>query len=571
MPSDDDVRRLLAACDGPGFLDRRDRALLLVRFLAARSTMRSPARPAARRHDDGHARSTQMSTRRELLKSALGASVVLLAPACAQPPGAPAAVGTKRGGELVVSIAEDLNTLDPAKGINAAEYSVTSWLYDNLTYLGPDLQLRPSLASSWEPGENGKVWTFKLRQGAKFSHGRELTSADVVHTFKRILDPATASPGRTDVGPIETIDALDKYTVRFTLATPFSEFPAQISQRWGRIVPADKGEGDTLKMQAFGSGPYVLKEHVPGSHITVTKNPDHWNSDAGLVDAITLRRFPDRAAEISAFQNGQTHIMFEVPSAAFRQVSGMQGVKVLEVPSGTWIPMIMRVDTKPFDDVRVRQAIKYAVDRQQLVQAVLGGRGTPANDHNVPPNHPFAWVSDVRKRDVAKAKQLLRDAGHPNGFEFELVAATDRPARADLAVAISQMVKEAGIDLRVKTIDYNTYIAQVYKKGPLYIGYWGMRPTLDGQLYPFFTAGGSWNEYAYDNPGLKRTLEDARAALDTDARKRLYQRAQETLSDDGPALISIFTNYITAHRDNVRGYQAHPLTWMDHLRFVSLS
>jgi peptide/nickel transport system substrate-binding protein len=263
--------------------------------------------------------------------------------------------------------------------------------------------------------------------------------------------------------------------------------------------------------------------------------------------------------------------MFEVPFAAYRQVSGIQGAKVLEVTTGTWIPLIMRVDTRPFDDVRVRQAVKYSVDRQQLVQAVLGGRGTPANDHNVPPNHPFAWQAELRARDIATARQLLREAGLPDGFEFELVAATDRPVRSDLAVAVSQMAREAGIDLKVRTIDYDTYIAQVYKKGPLYVGYWGMRPTLDGQMYPFFTAGGSWNEYAYDNPELKKTLEEARAALGTDERKRLYQRAQQILHEDGPALISIFTNFITAHRENVRGYQAHPLTWMDHLRFVSLA
>lgn len=470
----------------------------------------------------------------------------------------------------MASIAEGLNSLDPAKGINAAEYGVTSWLYDNLTWLGPDLQLKPSLATSWEATENGRVFTFKLRPGVKFSHGREFTSEDVVHTFKRILNPETASPGRTDVGPIQSIDAVDKQTVRFNLATPFSDFPIQISQRWGRIVPADKGVGEELKTQAFGTGPFLLKEHVPGSHLTVTRNPDHWDKSAGLVESITLRRFPDRVAEINAFQNGQTHIMFEVPFASYRQVSGISGAKVLEIATGTWIPMIMRVDTKPFDNVKVRQAVKYAVNRPQLVEAVLAGRGTPANDHNVPPIHPFAWQAEARKQDIEKAKQLLKEAGMADGFELELVAATDRPARADLAVAISQMAKPAGINLKVKTIDYDTYIAQVYKKGPLYIGYWGMRPTLDGQMYPFFTAGGSWNEYNYDNPQLKKTLEDARASLDVNERKRLYQQAQQTLSEDGPALISLFTNYLTAHRDNVRGYQAHPLTWFD-LRYVSLA
>jgi peptide/nickel transport system substrate-binding protein len=164
---------------------------------------------------------------------------------------------------------------------------------------------------------------------------------------------------------------------------------------------------------------------------------------------------------------------------------------------------------------------------------------------------------------------LLAEAGLEDGFEFELIAATDRSIRADTAITIQQMVSEIGIQFDVQTIDYDTYIAQVYRQAPLYIGYWGMRPTLDSQMVPFFTTDGSFNEYAYSNPELDETLFAARGELDDEARMALYQQAQQILSEEGPVLIPYFLNVTSAYRSEVAGFEAHPLTTFD-LRYVSL-
>lgn len=472
-----------------------------------------------------------------------------------------------RGGKLTVSMSQSPSSLDPAFGINGPEYSITSWIFDNLVWLGPDLQLKPMLATEWTANENATVWTFKLRDDAAFSNGRQLVADDVVFSISRILDKGTGSPGRTGLGPIDKVEATSPQTVVFRLTGPYADFPLELSQRWGRIVPKEAVE--KLKSAPVGSGPYVLAEYVPGSVVRVVRNDKHWDKTAGLLDEIILRTIPDEVAEVTALRNGETQLMFDVPASAYDQVKKQAGVAVSEVATGTWVPMVMRVDTKPFDNPKVREAIKYCLDRPKFVDAVLLGKGTVANDHNVPPSHPFYWKSEPRARDIAKAKALLAEAGLPNGFEFELVAAKDRSIRADTAVTIQDMVKAAGIKFTVKTIDYDTYIAQVYKKGPLYIGYWAMRPTLDSQLTPFFSTGGSFNEYAYSNPRLDDTLVKARGELDREKRKGLYQRAQQILSEEGPVVIPYFLNSTSAYRTQVIGFEAHPLGYFD-LRYVSL-
>lgn len=517
----------------------------------------APATPTVMSGGTVGATTTSVQTR------ATSATAASASPSKAVAGGTPAA----RGGKLTVSMSQSPSSLDPAFGINGPEYSITSWIFDNLVWLGPDLQLKPMLATEWSSNENATVWTFKLRGDVSFSNGRQLVADDVVFSVTRILDKSTGSPGRTGLGPIDTVEATGPQTVVFRLTGPYADFPLELSQRWGRIVP--KEAVGKLKSAPIGSGPYVLAEYVPGSVVRVVRNDKHWDKTAGLLDEIILRTIPDEVAEVTALRNGESQLMFDVPASAYDQVKKQQGVSVSEVATGTWVPMVMRVDTKPFDNPKVREAIKYSLDRPKFVDAVLLGKGTVANDHNVPPSHPFYWKTEPRKQDIAKAKALLAEAGLPNGFEFELIAAKDRSIRADTAVTIQDMAKAAGIKFNVKTIDYDTYIAQVYKKGPLYIGFWAMRPTLDSQLTPFFSTGGSLNEYAYSNPRLDDTLVNARGELDQEKRKTLYQQAQQILSEEGPVVIPYFLNSTSAFRNQVVGFEAHPLGYFD-LRYVSL-
>jgi len=430
------------------------------------------------------------------------------------------------------------------------------------------MEIIPCLTTSWGASENASEWTFNLRRGVKFSGGKTFSAEDVVYTFKRILDPDAGSPGQTSVGPIKDIIAVDDYTVEFLLSSPYSEFPVELTKRWGRIVPT--GSGEELATAPNGTGPFLLKEWVIGSHITLAANPNYWDPDVPGVDGILLKFFPDPIAEVNAFETGAVDLMMDVPEDLVSRVRNVPGAQVEEVAAGNWIPMIMRADTPPFNDPRVVLAVKYCIDRQKLVDMAMDGHGIPANDQPIPPNSPYYNNIPVRQQDYGKAKELLAEAGYPNGVKIVLQVATDRPARMKIALVIQQMCAPVGIDFEIKAMSYDVYIAQVYKKGGCYIGWWGFRPTADGNIFPFFTCGGSWNEYAYCNPELDQILQDARGELDLEKRTALYHRAQEILSEDGPALIPAYSSFISAWQSYVKGYAVHPMTWFDHVRWVTI-
>lgn len=459
-------------------------------------------------------------------------------------------------------------TLDPAFGINMAEYMVNGLLYDNLVLLNSDFELVPCLAVSWEASADASEWTFHLRQGVVFFDGSPFEANDVVYTFQRILDPDIGSPGRTSIGPLEKVIAVNSMTVKFVLRSPYAEFPTELTKRWGRIVP--EGANDELATIPNGTGPFRLTEWIVGSHITLDANQNYWDPETPGVERITINFFPDPVAEINAFETGELDLIAEVPIDLYDQVKRVPGVQVEEIAAGSWIPMIMRTDTPPFDDPRVRLAVKYCIDRQAFVDTAMRGHGIPANDHSIPPNSPYYLNVPLRQQDYAKAAELLAEAGYPNGFEMELIAATDRPERVKLALVIQQMCAPVGIKFKVKTMSYDVYIAQVYKQGGCYIGWWGFRPTADGNLSPFFTCDGSWNEYAYCNTELDEILREAQGELDQEKRVALYHRAQQILSEDGPALIPVYTSFISAWQPYVKGYSIHPMTWFDHLRWVRI-
>src|SRR5204862_322709 len=207
----------------------------------------------------------------------------------------------KQGGLLRVSVTFGLSTINPIMHISGAEWTATKWMYNNLTRLNAKRELVPDLAESWTAADGAKVWTFKVRQGVRFHHGRELTADDVVATFTTLLDPKTASPYRGEVGPIDRVEAVDKSTVRFTMKAPFSVFPAVVTVPNARIV-AREGLADmkALAAREFGTGPFKLKDFVPGDHVTVERFADYFRKGEPYLDGVTLRVFPDPATELTA-------------------------------------------------------------------------------------------------------------------------------------------------------------------------------------------------------------------------------------------------------------------------------
>ncbi|TWG53207.1 ABC transporter substrate-binding protein [Aminobacter sp. J44] len=464
------------------------------------------------------------------------------------------------GGTLRVSVAGSPRLLDPPITGSVEEWIVTSLFYNNLTAVDKEFRVHPDLAESWTAENEGREWIFVLRQGVKFHSGRDLTAEDVVASISRVIDPATNSRGRGALGPITAVEALDTHLVKFTLGQPIADFPSNLALPYARIVPKDVAVN--LNTEEDGTGPFVLKEFVVGEKIIAEKNPNYFKAGKPRVDRIQFTVYPDSTAEINALKDGQTDIIMQVRPDQVDLLADANGVVVEEVPTGTFVPIVMRSDKPPFDNPLVRKALKLTLDRDAIVNAVLGGHGVVANDQSLPPSNPFFNADIVApKRDIETAKKLLAEAGYADGLKATLYTSDARVGMLPVALMAREMSREAGFDLDIQNVTWDVFLNTIWEKQSLYVNNWFARPTTDTSILPFFVSrdkGGSLNDFYYSNPEVDDLLLGAQGELDTDKRREMLHKAQKIISEDGPAVITFFRNNITAFRDYVREYSADP-------------
>jgi peptide/nickel transport system substrate-binding protein len=226
--------------------------------------------------------------------------------------------------------------------------------------------------------------------------------------------------------------------------------------------------------------------------------------------------------------------------------------------------MTIWVNQKPFSDPRVLMALKLSIDREQLIKAALGGYGTPANDNPVSSISPF-WVdTGMKKRDIAKAKALMAEAGYGSGIDLELVTTHERAGLVEFAVGVKEMAAPAGFRIEIKTVPFDVFTARYNRKHPFGMQNWNGRPTIDEALYPYFHSKGSYKDlYNYSNPEVDKLLDDGRREPDLQKRKAIYGRVQKIIADTGPVVIPYHRPYMAAITNNVQGFEIHPIRWID--------
>ena len=477
------------------------------------------------------------------------------------------------GGTLRVSVEQAPVKLSPLQHRVGPEYLLGELLYSGLTRLGPGMEAEPDLATSWSANPALTEWMFTLRPGVTFHDGSALTAADVVATFRAILDPATGSPGRSNVGPIAGVAAIDDGTVRFTLKGPYADLPVAVAYTNAKIVPAAilAANPAQLDREAVGTGPFKLVSYEPSRVTVVERNPGYYRPDRPLLDRVEVLLYPDSTARTAAQIAGDTDLMLNVEPTSFEQLNGAAGTKALRTASGQFLNVIMGCTQKPFDDVRVRQALSLAVDRGALVELVAEGLGTVGAD--VPANGAYHFAAGLpdKAESQAEAKRLLAAAGYPRGLSVTLVA-SDRPGtRTQLGVALREMAGPAGFDITVQTMAHATFLDQVWLKGPFYVGFYNMQATMDAVFSLLYTADAPWNETKWNNASFDRLVEDARHTADEARRRALYAEAQRLMYDEVPTLIPVFFDLLAAQRTRVQGFTLHPRGTVFRLEDVSLS
>ncbi|WP_045390879.1 ABC transporter substrate-binding protein [Falsirhodobacter sp. alg1] len=490
----------------------------------------------------------------------LGSTVAATALAAVFPRVSLAQPTPEAGGTLRVAVDQAVSVLHPLLTRVNPEYLTAELLYSGLTRLGRDMLAEPDLALSWEGNEDLSVWTFNIRPDVTFHDGTPCTADDVVASFQAILNPDLSSPARNNVGPIDKVEAVDATTVRFTLTSPYADLPVALAYNNARIIPASviAGDFDSLRSTANGTGPFRLVSYEPDRMVVVEKNPDYYDPARPYLDRVELHVFPDFGAQVSSLMAGDIDMISTLGPNDFLRLDGQDGIDVLRSESGQFCNVNFGTDIAPFDDPRVRRALALTVDRDAMVDFMTEGFGTKGNDTPLNSSYPFFKPLTQREQNIAEAKALLAEAGLPDGFEAELVA-SDRPAiRTQLAVALREMAKEAGITINVITMPHATYLDQVWTKGAFYVGFYNMQPTPDGILKLLFTSDAAWNETRWNNSDFDALVNRARSTLDTAERTDLYTQAQAMMNDEVPSIIPAFFDVLGAKRTWMQGYDIHP-------------
>lgn len=318
-----------------------------------------------------------------------------------------------KGGDLRVGIVggSAKDTLDAHAPITHPDEARTIALFDTLATYDTDHKLEMSLADKITPSKDAKSWTVHLRDGLKFSDGRPITADDVIFSFKRITDPKDPKASATALEGLisEKMKATDPQTIVFPFKTGFATFPDSVAQYTTGIVPKDYDPAKPVS-----SGPFMLASFDPGKQSKFDANPKYWRKGQPYVDSVTIIDFPDDSARVNALLGGQVDAIDQLPLGQIKVIEANPELKVLESKTGGWTPFTMRVDQPPFDDVKVRQAFRLIVNRQQLVDQVLGGHGTVGNDMYAPFDACYPSDLPQRTQNIPEAKRLLAEAGKSN-------------------------------------------------------------------------------------------------------------------------------------------------------------
>jgi len=450
--------------------------------------------------------------------------------------------------------ATSADTADPAFNNTSHDGRLISATYEQLAQFDDALGAIPVLAESWEPDATGSVWTFRLRPGVTWHNGDQFTAADVVYSYQRLLDPAVASPGAGNLSGLDPdgVEAIDDMTVRFSLQSANVDFPLATIFRQAYIVPNGATNAD-LAATAVGTGPYIVRQFTPGETPTVfERNPNYWQQGLPKLDVLELISIPEAPSRVAALQAGQVDIIEDPP---FTELAGLeQGdeTTIVRQTLGNMELIALETDEPPFDDNRVRLAMKYAMDRQGMLDLVNGGYGTLVND--VPISAALQYgVPGVRERDLDMARQLLAEAGYGDGLDVSLKVSDVQARFIDFATVYQQQAAEAGINIELDVRPADTYWDTVWLKEPMYVSAYIARPA-DGMLALLYSSDAAWNEIHWFRPEWDELLTTARATLDVEERTNLYHQAQQMIIDEGGHLVPYMTNTIDAVRRSVTGW-----------------
>lgn len=462
------------------------------------------------------------------------------------------ATGDAPDGTLVAALANTPDQFDPHATTSQASFQILENVYDTLVVpSAEDLTFEPSLAEEWTTSDDGLQWVFTLREGVTFHDGTELDAEDVVYSFDRIIDEELSNAFR--FANVEQVEATGPLEVTMTLTAPTPNLLANVGSFKGMaIVPSESGELD-LATQAVGTGPFELTSTSAGG-AQLTAFDDYWG-EGPSVEGVEFRYVGESAAALTGLENGDIHWTDNVPAQAVEGLEGSDTVQLGRTGSTDYYYLALDGTEPPFDDVDVRRAIAFAIDRDEIVEAATFGAGT-VNQTAIPEDSFWASGYAPFEQDTEQAEQLLADAG-AEGLEFAvMVPDSDEPAVAVAQVVASQLA-EIGVTMTVDTVETGVFLDR-QGQGDFDAFSWAWIGNLDP--FDFYQAqhstDGGFNFQGYSNPEVDDLLTRAAAETDEDTRRDLYAQAEEIIVDEVSYLFYYNPDVVEAWSTSVSGYTA---------------
>lgn len=464
------------------------------------------------------------------------------------------------GGTLRVAFQNEWAGLDPHTVSSYSSYQVLFNVIERLTQYDDELNLQPMLAESWEQSEDGLTWTFKLREGVMFHNGREMTAEDVKWSFDRLIDPATGAGNAGNVGPPETqIEVIDDYTVSITHPEPVGILPQTLAfNPASGIIAQESMEEDGTIAIPIGTGPFEIAEVEGTTRLVLEKFDDYWQEEYPYLDQVVIEPIPDDTVRETALLGGEVDWVLAIAPQNYQSLVDNPDIVVDTAPQLSYDYIGMNLTREPFDDVRVRQAIALAIERQTLCEAGFFGLCETIQGP-VGSGSPWDFNYEPYARDVERARELLAEAGYPDGFEMELLPTTQYGETVRAAQVLQQQLAEIGIEATINAPEWSEWLElEGNFMYDAYICNWNGLIDADQYYYLQHKSDQVFNFTGYNNPDFDELVDAGRSISDFDERYEIYQQADQILVDDAPYIYMYNKDEIRAYAPYVKGFVVRP-------------
>ena len=485
------------------------------------------------------------------------------------------------GGTVIYAAGADPDSLDPANAESNPSEAVNRMMYENIVKFDEKLKIVPGLATKWEQAKDGMSWTFSLRKGVKFHDGTSFNAEAVKVFIERMIGPEKPSRGGLFAPLVSGAEVVDEYTVKILMKQPFAFFLNNLAHSASGIVSptALKTYGKDIARRAVGTGPFKFVEWVHGDHLTMVRNDDYWGGKPYL-DKIEFKTVKEDSARVMMLLSGDAQVIVRIPSEDIPRLEKDPNVKLDSTETLRVLFVGINCYKKPFNDVRVRQALGYAIDKESIVKNIYQGRALVANNIVTPLTTGYVPLT-AYPYDPERAKRLLAEAGFPSGLKAKLWSPQGRyPKDFEMAQAVQQQLKKAGVDCTLDTMEWAAYLAATRKppeQADVELFVLGWAPSsaeARWTLYALFTTA-EWipkgnNRFFYSNKEFDEAVDKFTKATTKAEMDKYLKIAQELLMKELPAIPILVTKETIGFTKKLHGVINSPLelTYVDNKTYL---